>query len=610
MSWIEELPALGVGASLSFGMQPDPVALAAMDGGPDFIEYAGAVDVRLVRDHVRALHDSGVPVLYHPSCLNLCGPWPNPAGWLKAVDHHVRTVQSPWLAQDVAVCFVGSVPGYSIQLGYFVPPILTEDSLQEAILRVLEVRQTVSAPLLLEPPPATFRSGSLGMLTWLSRLAEATDCGLLLDAGHVYAHELLEGTAVWDGLAWDRVVEVHVAGGMIVERESGVRYLDAHDLPIQPEVWSVFERLVRSCPNLKAICVECEGAAAHTVLPQLDRVRQVAALHSPSQPLRARLRAVESPALPPTQTASKPPEAPTAELPEDTGYHALIRLLFDAELRETLASQPEDSPQPFELPAALSPLDHAGLALDAEGRETYLMSALCRSFPRSAALLSCWPDGEANLGRFLTSPAIFGRITDRTEAFGKHLDRLCSFSSSGDPTIDQVTATIVAAEQALASTAAAVRATILQGGTVPPPRPPGRAQRRHGRIEFGAHTAVVELPFPQAVLDAALEGLTSADAWQRISRNAVDSDRVYAVLRSRPTPVTVIARAYAAGHTIERAGAGGVAPTIDVAHRTVELRGSRARKLQAMVGERLDDLPPASQRWVRSLVEAGVVELH
>ena len=51
-------------------------------------------------------------------------------------------MKSPWLAQDVALCFVDE-PGYSIQLGYFVSPILTKDSLEEAVVRVQEVRKNI-----------------------------------------------------------------------------------------------------------------------------------------------------------------------------------------------------------------------------------------------------------------------------------------------------------------------------------------------------------------------------------------------------------------------------------------------------------------------------------
>ncbi|HCH63379.1 MAG TPA: hypothetical protein DFR83_11275, partial [Deltaproteobacteria bacterium] len=93
----KDLPVLGVGASLSFGVEPDPIALARAVGGPDFIEYAGAVEPSPILPAVQNLHRMGVPVLYHPSCLNLCGPWPNPPSWLDAVDRHVQAVSSAWL---------------------------------------------------------------------------------------------------------------------------------------------------------------------------------------------------------------------------------------------------------------------------------------------------------------------------------------------------------------------------------------------------------------------------------------------------------------------------------------------------------------------------------
>ncbi len=42
---IEQLPTLGVGASLSLSSKPEPVSLVNSAGGPDFVEYAGLVDV-------------------------------------------------------------------------------------------------------------------------------------------------------------------------------------------------------------------------------------------------------------------------------------------------------------------------------------------------------------------------------------------------------------------------------------------------------------------------------------------------------------------------------------------------------------------------------------
>ena len=83
---VDQMPVLGVGVSLSLGTQPDPIALGKSPQGPDFIEYAGAVDVSLYHKEVTELKQAGIPLLYHPSCLNLCGPWPNPSAWLKQVN--------------------------------------------------------------------------------------------------------------------------------------------------------------------------------------------------------------------------------------------------------------------------------------------------------------------------------------------------------------------------------------------------------------------------------------------------------------------------------------------------------------------------------------------
>lgn len=302
------LPVLGVGASLSIGVEPDPVALAKAPGGPAFIEYAGPVTQSWVRPTVDALADLDVPVLYHPSNLNLSGTVENPAAWVAQVDAHVTAVGSAWLAQDVAQCFVHPAGGYSNQLGYFVPPVLTKGSLALAVDRVREVQDALSVPLLLEPAPVTYHLGDMDALVWLSALADATGSGLLLDCGHVVAHQMaaarkratdpgcgLAADAGLSALDWARVVEVHIAGGTLQRPDDGpALYVDAHDVPILPETWHVFRTIVEAATELRAICVECEGASAHAVIPVLDQVRQRAVRLTPHDALRTKIeRALE-----------------------------------------------------------------------------------------------------------------------------------------------------------------------------------------------------------------------------------------------------------------------------------------------------------------------------
>ncbi len=118
---LEELPTLGVGASLSLSSQPDPVSLVRAKGGPSFVEYSGLVDVDEVIDEVEKIRAAGAPVLFHPSYINFCGSYPNSNAWLEATSKHIESVGSSWFAQDVAYCFWEEGPGYSTQLGYFIP---------------------------------------------------------------------------------------------------------------------------------------------------------------------------------------------------------------------------------------------------------------------------------------------------------------------------------------------------------------------------------------------------------------------------------------------------------------------------------------------------------
>ena len=296
---LQALPVLGVGASLSFGVAPDPVDLAEKKGGPSFVEYAAPVQASLLAASIHALQALHIPLLYHPSCLNLCGTRPNSTSWTQEVLHHVQTAECAWLAQDVGVCFTHDDGGYSNQLGYFLPPILSEASLEVACERVLEVKTQLDRPLLLEPPPVTFNIGDLSVFDWLNRLAQQTDCGILLDAGHIVSHQLvlqrMQGNVdVITGLEaidFDRVVEVHVAGGAIHESPTGEKvYVDAHDLPVLPETWQVFRYLIEHSPSLKAVCVECEGTLTQSILPMLEQTRRRVELGSLNPMLKEKVR--------------------------------------------------------------------------------------------------------------------------------------------------------------------------------------------------------------------------------------------------------------------------------------------------------------------------------
>ena len=281
-SSIDNLPTLGIGASLSLSSDPDPVSLVSVKGGPAFVEYSGLADVDQVIEEVTKIKAAGASILFHPSYINFCGSYPNSNAWLEATSKHIETVESPWFAQDVAYCFWEEGPGYSTSLGYFIPPTFNHASLKLAVERVKEVQQKVNVPVAVEPPPVAFITGTMPLFTFFGSLAKQTDCAILLDMGHLVSYEMASGRSVLDeidNLPCERVVEVHIAGGRLKESNNedsnNPIYVDAHECEIVEQTWQMFEAMLPLLPNVKAVCYECEGVNESTVLTTLERIRKI-----------------------------------------------------------------------------------------------------------------------------------------------------------------------------------------------------------------------------------------------------------------------------------------------------------------------------------------------
>ncbi len=292
---MQDLPTLGIGVSLSLAAEPDPVALVQTAGGPRFVEYAGLVEVERVIAEVARVRAAGAAVLFHPSYINFCGSFQNSHTWLTTTAEHIRAVGSPWFAQDCAYCFWQEGPGYSSQLGYFIPPILNEASLALAVQRIREVQALVPVPVAIEPPPMSFVVGTMPLFEFFGRLAKTADCAILLDMGHLVSYEMASGKRVLDALhelPRERVIELHIAGGRVKQAADGPVYIDAHEASILEVSWQMLETLLPLLPNVKALCYECEGVAAETVMTTLSRLQKLVRTHSASPALVATLAAV------------------------------------------------------------------------------------------------------------------------------------------------------------------------------------------------------------------------------------------------------------------------------------------------------------------------------
>jgi hypothetical protein len=159
---------------------------------------------------------------------------------LKALAQRCKAV---WLGDHV--CWTGTAGRNSHDL---LPVPYDEESLAHMVERVRAVQDFLERPLVLENPSTyvTFRRSSMPEEEFLGRLAEESDCALLLDVNNVYVsarnHDL-DPLDMLRGIPHDRVVQIHLAG----HTDHGTHCIDTHTGHVAPAVWALYEEALRLC---------------------------------------------------------------------------------------------------------------------------------------------------------------------------------------------------------------------------------------------------------------------------------------------------------------------------------------------------------------------------
>jgi uncharacterized protein (UPF0276 family) len=275
---LDQLPRLGVGISAEPGSAAhgiDPLALtAAHPGLVHFVEYGSDV-ARGLDEHVRAWAAAGHATTYHFLDLNLEDPGDADDAWLAATGAAARAIGAAWLCGDAGLWHFGRRErGHELLL----PPILTRDSAAAAAETIQRVEAATGLAVLPENPPGTFYVGDLHILDYFAELSERAGCGLLLDCAHLAMFQRLRGlapTTGLDGFPLDRVVELHVAGGTVIDSGGLELVDDAHNPEPLPDTWQIVEHVLPRAKRVKALVYECEKNPAEEVLDNFRRLNRM-----------------------------------------------------------------------------------------------------------------------------------------------------------------------------------------------------------------------------------------------------------------------------------------------------------------------------------------------
>ena len=165
---------------------------------------------------------------------------------------NVRRLGSPWISEHLSF---NATPAF--HTGFFLPPRQTAAGIANAAAAARSLARACGVPIAVEtgvnylrPRPDEIPDGR-----FVAEVAEAADCGILLDLHNLYCNQRNGRASIeafLDQIPLDRVWEVHLAGGL----ELDGFWLDAHSGAIPAALVEACQAIFPRLPNLKAVVFE------------------------------------------------------------------------------------------------------------------------------------------------------------------------------------------------------------------------------------------------------------------------------------------------------------------------------------------------------------------
>jgi uncharacterized protein (UPF0276 family) len=230
------LPALGLGVGLrnqhfSYLMRQDPQVDWFEIISENFMDNFGYA--RHVLERMASIR----PIVMHGVSLSIGSTDQLDWQYLKSLKTLADFVQPKWVSDHLCWTGVAHVNTHDL-----LPMPLTDESLRHVINRVEQVQDFLQQPLVLENPSTylEFKKSTITEWDFLSELAKATGCGLLLDVNNVYVSGYNHG---FDPEHYIRslppasIVQIHLAG----PTDCGQYLVDTHDQPVPTPVWHLYK---------------------------------------------------------------------------------------------------------------------------------------------------------------------------------------------------------------------------------------------------------------------------------------------------------------------------------------------------------------------------------
>jgi len=176
------------------------------------------------------------PVVMHGVSLSIGSTDPLDRDYLARLKRLAASCGARWVSDHLCWTGVAGLNAHDL-----LPIPLNEETLQHVVRRIHTVQDILERRLVLENPSSyvTFADSTLSEWEFLTRMAEETNCGLLLDVNNVYVSSVnhdFDPLEYIRSVPHERVVQFHLAG----HTNCGTHLIDTHDGQVIDPVWELY----------------------------------------------------------------------------------------------------------------------------------------------------------------------------------------------------------------------------------------------------------------------------------------------------------------------------------------------------------------------------------
>ena len=181
------------------------------------------------------------PIVMHGVSLSIGSTDPVNFDYLRRLKALAKRTRAVWVGDHVCWTGVAGRNGHDL-----LPIPYNEETLRHLIKRIRIVQDFLERPVVLENPSTymTFAASSMTEEDFIARMAEESDCGLLLDVNNVYVsgrNHSLDPFEYLHSFPYHRVVQIHLAG----HTDKQTHCIDTHDGPVINPVWKLYAEVMR-----------------------------------------------------------------------------------------------------------------------------------------------------------------------------------------------------------------------------------------------------------------------------------------------------------------------------------------------------------------------------